>query len=155
MLASVTRQDLARQVAYLKEENRILRARLPERLVATDQEKRRLLRFGKKLGQQLKENRPGESGPGTGLRKWGVVVNGCGVFDCPSATVASSFFGGTIPRVCPVWLAGSGFGEGRDVPVKIPLVAVLEGRQCGGGFGVFGIPPATAAFEAAGAGFAP
>ena len=55
LLASVTRQDLARQVAYLKEENRILRARLPERLVATDQEKRRLLRFGKKLGQQLKE----------------------------------------------------------------------------------------------------
>ena len=55
LLASVTRQDLARQVAYLKEENRILRARLPERLVATPQEKRRLLRFGKKLGQQLME----------------------------------------------------------------------------------------------------
>ncbi len=55
LLASVTRQDLARQVANLKEENRILRARLPERLVATPQEKRRLLRFGKKLGQQLKE----------------------------------------------------------------------------------------------------
>ena len=36
LLASVTRQDLARQVAYLKEDNRILRARLPERLVATD-----------------------------------------------------------------------------------------------------------------------
>lgn len=55
LLASVPRQDLARQVAYLKEENRILRARLPERLVATSQEKRRLLRFGRKLGQQLKE----------------------------------------------------------------------------------------------------
>ncbi len=55
LLASFTRQDLARQVAYLKEENRILRARLPERLVATGQEKRRLLRFGKKLGQQLNE----------------------------------------------------------------------------------------------------
>lgn len=35
LLASVTRQNLARQVAYLKEENRTLRARLPERLVAT------------------------------------------------------------------------------------------------------------------------
>jgi hypothetical protein len=35
LLASVSRRDLARQVAYLKEENRILRARLPERLVAT------------------------------------------------------------------------------------------------------------------------
>ncbi len=33
----------------------ILRARLPERLVATDQEKRRLLRFGENLGQQLKK----------------------------------------------------------------------------------------------------
>lgn len=55
LLASVTRQDLARQVACIKEENRILRARLPEQLVATDQEKWRLLRFGKKLGQQLKE----------------------------------------------------------------------------------------------------
>jgi putative transposase len=55
LLASVTRQDLARQVAYLKEENKILRARLPERQVATDSEKRRLLRYGQKLGQQLKE----------------------------------------------------------------------------------------------------
>jgi putative transposase len=55
LLASVTRQELARQVAYLKEENRILRARLPERLVATDQEKRRLIRAGRKLGVQLKE----------------------------------------------------------------------------------------------------
>jgi putative transposase len=55
LLASVTRQELARQVAYLKQENRILRARLPERLVATDQEKRRLLRCGRKLGLQLKE----------------------------------------------------------------------------------------------------
>ena len=55
LLASATRQELARQVAYLKEENRILRARLPERLVATPQEKRRLVRCGRKLGQQLKE----------------------------------------------------------------------------------------------------
>ena len=45
LLASVTRQDLARQVAYLKEENRILRARLPQRLVATPQEKHRLLKL--------------------------------------------------------------------------------------------------------------
>ncbi len=54
LLASVTRQDLARQVAYLKEENKILRARLPERMVATPQEKRRLLQFGRKLGVQLR-----------------------------------------------------------------------------------------------------
>ena len=54
LLASDTRQELARQVAYLKEENRILRARLPERLVATVQEKRRLLKFGRRLGVQLR-----------------------------------------------------------------------------------------------------
>ncbi len=99
LLASVTRQDLARQVAYLKDENRILRFRLPERLVATDQEKRRLLRFGKELGQQLKEDRPGESGPGTGLRKWGgggwATVAGCLIARLrPSRPLC---FGGTIP----------------------------------------------------------
>ncbi|MFN5801118.1 MAG: hypothetical protein ACK5AN_26650, partial [Planctomyces sp.] len=54
LLASVTRQELARQVAYLKEENRILRVRLPERLVATPEEKRRLLKFGRRLGVQLR-----------------------------------------------------------------------------------------------------
>ena len=53
LLASVTRQDLARQVVYLKEENRILRARLPQRLVATPQERQRLLRLGRRLGPQL------------------------------------------------------------------------------------------------------
>ena len=55
LLASATRQELARQVAYLKEENRVLRERLPKRLVATDQEKRRLIRAGRQLGAQLKE----------------------------------------------------------------------------------------------------
>lgn len=55
LLASVTRQELARQVAYRREENKILRARLPERLVATPQEKRRLLKFGRKLGVQLRD----------------------------------------------------------------------------------------------------
>jgi putative transposase len=55
LLASATRQELARQVAYLKEENRVLRERLPKRLVATDKEKRRLTRAGRKLGAQVKE----------------------------------------------------------------------------------------------------
>jgi len=53
-LASVTRQELVRQVAYLKEERCILRARLPERLVATAQEKCRLLKVGRKLGVKLR-----------------------------------------------------------------------------------------------------
>lgn len=54
-MASVTWQELARQVACLKEENRSLRARLTERLTETDQEKRRVVRCGRKLGLQLKE----------------------------------------------------------------------------------------------------
>jgi putative transposase len=55
LLASVTRQDLARQVAYLKAENKILWARLPDQIMTTPQERRTLLRYGRKLGQQLKE----------------------------------------------------------------------------------------------------
>ncbi len=55
LLASVTREEFARQIAYLKEENRILRARLPDRLVATPKERRRLLKFGRKLGVQLRD----------------------------------------------------------------------------------------------------
>lgn len=54
MLACLTRQELARQVAYLKEENRILRARLPNRIATTTQERQRLIRAGRKLGLQLK-----------------------------------------------------------------------------------------------------
>ncbi len=55
LLACATRQELARQVAYLKEENRILRARLPQRIVTTPAERRRLLKVGRKLGAQLME----------------------------------------------------------------------------------------------------
>ena len=55
LLASATRQDPARQVAYLKEENRILRSRLPVQISVTPQERQRLLRVGRKLGAQLKE----------------------------------------------------------------------------------------------------
>ena len=55
MLTCSTRQELARQVAYLKEENRILRARLPKRLKTTPAERRRLVRVGRKLGLRLKE----------------------------------------------------------------------------------------------------
>lgn len=55
LLASVTRQELTRQVAYLKEENRILRARLPKRIVTTPRERARLLKVGRKLGASLRE----------------------------------------------------------------------------------------------------
>lgn len=55
LLASLTRQELARQVAYLKAENAILRSRLPGRITLSNQERRRLVRHGKKLGPRIKE----------------------------------------------------------------------------------------------------
>jgi putative transposase len=55
LLASVTKQELARQNAYLKAEIRILRARLPKRIVATESERRKLIRAGRKLGSQLRD----------------------------------------------------------------------------------------------------
>src|SRR6185312_2931266 len=55
LLASLTRQELARQVAYLKEENRILRSKLPAQVRVTEKERLRLVRVGRKLGIQLKE----------------------------------------------------------------------------------------------------
>ena len=57
LLASVTRQDLARQVAYLKEENRILRSKLPKQIAVTEKERLWLVRFGRKLGIQLRDLR--------------------------------------------------------------------------------------------------
>ena len=55
LLASLTHQELARQVAYLKKENQILRARLPKRIVTTPEERRTLLKAGKNIGSKLKE----------------------------------------------------------------------------------------------------
>ncbi len=55
LLASATRQELARQVAYLKEENRILRSRLPAQISVTAKDRQRLIRGERKLSAQLKE----------------------------------------------------------------------------------------------------
>ena len=49
LLARATRQELACQVAYFKEENRILGSRLPERFAGTPREKKCRLRAGQKL----------------------------------------------------------------------------------------------------------
>ena len=54
-LASLTQQELARQVVFLQEENRILRSRLPSRVVATPTEKSRLIKLGRDLGVKLRE----------------------------------------------------------------------------------------------------
>ena len=55
MLARATDRELARQVQYLKAENEILRSKLPARVSVTTQEKRRLLRFGKPLGNAIRQ----------------------------------------------------------------------------------------------------
>lgn len=42
-------------MAYFKAENRILRARLPKRIVATEAERRKLVRAGRGLGTKLRD----------------------------------------------------------------------------------------------------
>lgn len=55
LLASLTRQELAQQVTYLKAENAILRSKLPERITLSIQERRRPVRHSKKLGPRIKD----------------------------------------------------------------------------------------------------
>ncbi len=52
LLASATRQELARQVQFLKTENAILRARLPKRIDVTPKERNRLVRAGGRLASK-------------------------------------------------------------------------------------------------------
>ena len=54
-VASLTQQELARQVTFLREENRILRSRLPKRIIATPTERSRLVKLGRELGTKLRE----------------------------------------------------------------------------------------------------
>ena len=49
LLASLSRQELAQQVTYLKTENKILRSKLPDRIQLNNQERRRLVKHGLKL----------------------------------------------------------------------------------------------------------
>jgi putative transposase len=55
LLAGATDRQLARQVQYLKAENRILRDRLPARISVTPSERQRLLKYGKPLGQAIRQ----------------------------------------------------------------------------------------------------
>ena len=55
LLASVTRQKLLQQITYLLAENRILRSKLPDRISLSNQERRKLLRHGKKWGARIKD----------------------------------------------------------------------------------------------------
>jgi putative transposase len=55
MLAHATDRELARQIQYLKAENRILRDKLPKRITVTAQERQRLLKYGKLLDAAIRE----------------------------------------------------------------------------------------------------
>jgi hypothetical protein len=72
LLASLSRQELARQVTYLRAENQILRSRLCERLQLNQQEERKLLRHGKKGSPERIERREAsENVVRIGEREWG------------------------------------------------------------------------------------
>ena len=54
LIATATDRELAKYLDYLKEENKILRARLPGKQVhTTPTESKRLLRFGKPFGRAI------------------------------------------------------------------------------------------------------
>jgi putative transposase len=55
MIASATDRELAKQVQYLKEENKILRARIPGQIHTKPAERERLVKFGKVIGKAIAE----------------------------------------------------------------------------------------------------
>ena len=56
MIASATNNELAKYVQFLKEENKILRGRVPGKQIhTTTAERDRLLKFGKALGRAIEE----------------------------------------------------------------------------------------------------
>ena len=55
LIASASDKELAKYVQYLKEENKILRARIPGQIHTRPTERERLLKFGKPLGRAIEE----------------------------------------------------------------------------------------------------
>ena len=55
LIASATNNELAKYVEYLKEENKILRARIPGQIHTKPEERERLLKFGKVIGRAIEE----------------------------------------------------------------------------------------------------
>jgi len=55
LIASATDRQLAQYIQFLKEENKILRARLPQQVHTRRDERERLIKFGKILGRAIEE----------------------------------------------------------------------------------------------------
>ena len=55
MIASATDRELARYVEFLKEENRILRSRIPGQVHTKPEERSRLVKLGRDLGRAIEE----------------------------------------------------------------------------------------------------
>jgi putative transposase len=55
LLATAADRESARMVEYLKAENRVLRSRLPRRVVVSPAERRRLVQLGAKLGPAIRD----------------------------------------------------------------------------------------------------
>jgi putative transposase len=55
LIASVTDRQLAKYIQFLKEENKILRARIPGQIHTRPHERERLIKFGKLLGRAIEE----------------------------------------------------------------------------------------------------
>lgn len=55
LLTTSSDKDLRQMIDYLKEENKILRSKLPKQITLTPRERNRLLRFGSKLGSKIRE----------------------------------------------------------------------------------------------------
>ena len=55
LIASASSNELAKYVEFLKEENKILRARIPGQVHTKPDERSRLIKLGKALGQAIEE----------------------------------------------------------------------------------------------------
>ncbi len=55
LIASATDRELAKYIEFLKQENKILRARLPKQIHTTTRERETLLKYGKQVGQAIHE----------------------------------------------------------------------------------------------------
>ena len=55
LFASLTRQNRAKQLTYLRTENRFLRSKLPQRIELSNHERSQLVKHGKSLGPRTRE----------------------------------------------------------------------------------------------------